>query len=173
MQTLAGKGPFTISGEAMIRIAASILFVLGLAACGGASAQQRETPYWATIDTTELNMRVGPSTEYRIDWVYRRKGLPLKVLRMKEDGWRYVEDSDGTRGWVVGRMLSPERSALVIGRDNVPMRSAAAGDSTLKWILEPGVVGELGDCDAGWCNFRVGKREGFVPADRLWGSGQP
>ncbi|WP_216074561.1 SH3 domain-containing protein, partial [Acinetobacter baumannii] len=47
----------------------------------------------------EVNMRVGPSPEFRIAWVYRRPGLPLKVLRMRE-GWRLVEDPDGARGWV-------------------------------------------------------------------------
>ena len=48
---------------------------------GGAN---RDTPYWATIDVTEANMRVGPSAEYRIEWVYKRKGLPVKVLRVRE-----------------------------------------------------------------------------------------
>jgi SH3-like domain-containing protein len=157
----------------MIRTATATLLAFGLAACGSASAQQRETPYWATIDTTELNMRVGPSPEYRIHWVYRREGLPLKVLRVKDDGWRYVEDHEGAQGWVVGRMLSPERSALVIGQGNAPMRSAPADNSALKWNLAPGVVGELGDCEAGWCDMKVGQREGYVPASRLWGVGDP
>lgn len=157
----------------MNRSATATLLALGLAGCGSANAQQQETPYWATVDTTELNLRVGPSTEYKIDWVYRREGLPLKVLRVKEDGWRFVQDHEGATGWVNKNLLSPDRGGLVIGEGTAPMRAAPADNSSLKWSLTPGVVGELGECEAGWCSFKVGQREGFVAANRLWGTGEP
>lgn len=157
----------------MIRTFAILLLALGLAACGSASARQQETPYWAKVDTTELNMRVGPSKEYKIDWVYRRMGLPLKVLRVKDDGWRYVEDHEGTRGWVHVSMLDAARWAMVIGEGTAAMRVAPAQNAAVGWHLAPGVVGALGACEAGWCSFAVGKRTGFVPADRLWGAGEP
>jgi SH3-like domain-containing protein len=35
-------------------------------------------------------MRVGPSEAYPIEWVYRRQGLPVKVVRVMQ-GWRLVE----------------------------------------------------------------------------------
>src|SRR3569623_1682469 len=69
-----------------------------------AGAQDRETPYWASLRSDEVNMRVGPSEDYQISWVYRRAGLPVKVVRIKE-GWRLVRDSEGAEGWVVGRLL--------------------------------------------------------------------
>lgn len=137
-----------------------------------AHAQDREVPYWATLRASEINMRVGPSADYKIDWVYRRRGLPVKVVRVME-GWRLIEDPDGTRGWVVSRLLSPDRGAIVIGKEIAAMREDASSSSALKWRLEPGVVGILGDCDEGWCEFRVGNRAGWVLQDRLWGSGEP
>ncbi|ABC63435.1 SH3 domain-containing protein [Erythrobacter litoralis] len=156
----------------MVRTAILIPLCLVLAACGSAAAQQREVPYWASINTTELNMRVGPSTEYRIQWVFKREGLPVKVLRLK-DGWRYIEDPVGDQGWVAARMLSTERGGVVTGEGLAPMRAAPADNSSLKWNLEPGVVGTLGDCEAGWCVFSVEGREGYVPEARLWGAGTP
>lgn len=156
----------------MMRLPFLILFCVAIATCGPANAQQRETPYWATIATTELNMRVGPSTEYKIDWVYRRAGLPIKVLRLRE-GWRYIEDPDGVKGWVAARYLKATRGAMVTGEGLVPMRAAPADNSALKWNLEPGVIGTLGDCEAGWCILSVGQRSGYVAADRLWGAGSP
>lgn len=173
MQTLAGKGTFTISLRSMIRTSLAFLLAAGLAACGSATAQRQPTPYWATIDTTELNMRVGPSKEYKIEWVFRRQGLPIRVLRVKDDGWRYVEDHDGAQGWVHADFLDAARSGLVIGSGPAPMRAAPADDAALSWKLEPGVVGSLGSCEGGWCSFSVGKRAGYVPADRLWGAGEP
>lgn len=135
-------------------------------------AQDREVPYWATIRASVLNLRVGPSADYKIDWVYRRPGLPVKVLRLME-GWRLIEDPDGAQGWVVARLLSPERGAIVVGEGLTAMRANGSAEADIKWQVEPGVVGALGDCDEGWCEFAVGKRRGFVLEDRLWGVGEP
>lgn len=135
-------------------------------------AAQREVPYWASIRVDEVNMRVGPGESYRILWVYRRENLPVKVLRLKE-GWRLIEDPDGARGWMLGRFLSLKRSVIVNGSGLADMREKAAPSSRLLWRLEPGVVGVLGDCEAGWCSLDVGGREGFVRQDRIWGAGEP
>lgn len=117
-------------------------------------------------------MRVGPSQEYKIDWVYRRKGLPVKVVRLRE-GWRLVQDPDGTQGWIAQSQLTPERSALVIGEGLADLREAPTGSSALRWRAEPGVVGTLGDCQDQWCEIDIGGRKGWVASDRLWGAGEP
>src|SRR6187431_1973399 len=121
-----------------------------------AAAQQREVPYWAALRETEVNMRVGPSENFPIDWVYRRQGLPVKVVRVMQ-GWRLVEDPDGTRGWIHERLLTTKPGAIVVGDGRA----------------EPGVVGALGDCESGWCELAVGSRKGWVRAERLWGAGEP
>lgn len=136
------------------------------------TAQENEAPYWATIRTTELNMRAGPAKEYPIRWVYKRKGLPLKVIRVHE-GWRLVRDPDGVEGWMTANLLSRTRGALVIGSGLAAMRDNPSASGELKWNLEPGVVGKLGDCESGWCEFEVGGRSGYVRQDRLWGAGTP
>ncbi len=136
-------------------------------------AQNRDTPYWASIDTTELNMRVGPGRDYKIEWVYEREDLPLKVLRVQE-GWRFVRDPDGEEGWVSAALIRDKRpGALVIGEGLVPMRESPADNAALRWNLEPGVTGLLGECEAGWCEFSVDGRAGYVVQDRLWGAGEP
>ena len=136
------------------------------------SAQDRETPYWASIRAEKVNMRIGPSEAYRIEWVYARPLLPLKVLRLK-DGWRLVQDPDGAEGWVVARFLSRDRSAIVIGNGLVPMRAKPNKAAQLLWNAEPGVVGKLGDCESGWCKFDVAGRVGWISENRLWGVGEP
>lgn len=141
---------------------------------GSASAEDRDVPYWATIrdSATELNMRVGPSPDYPISWVYHRPGLPVKVIRVHQ-AWRLVRDPVGDEGWVASRLLSPDHGAIVIGKEPTPMRSGPSSDSRLRWRLAPGVVGVLGSCSDGWCELRVGKREGWVEASHLWGAGEP
>lgn len=131
-----------------------------------------KTPYWATVRSEEVNMRVGPGEDYAIVWVYKRPLLPLKVLRMKE-GWRYVEDPGGAKGWVLGSLLARKRGGYVQGTTPADMREGAGAGSKLLWRLAPGVIGELGDCKSGWCSFSVGPRKGFVAQDRIWGAGEP
>ncbi len=152
------------------RILALSLVVLAWTA--PASAQEAEVPYWASIRASEVNMRVGPAEDYRIAWVYRRPQLPLKVLRVK-DGWRLVQDPDGAKGWILSRFLTRERTAYVIGKEPAEMRAAADNAAKVNWRLSPGLVGLLGDCEDGWCEFALGPRKGFVRQDRLWGAGEP
>jgi len=148
------------------------LVVLALALLPApATAQEREVPYWATLRVAEVNMRVGPSEAFPIEWVYRRQGLPVKVVRVMQ-GWRLVEDPDGERGWIVARLLNPKRGAIVVGEGLAEMRETA-GSGRILWRAEPGVVGELGDCEEGWCEIDVSGREGWVRESRLWGAGEP
>lgn len=136
-------------------------------------AQDTQTPYWASIRKSEpINMRVGPGEDYRILWVYQRQNLPMKVLRIKE-GWRLVEDPDGARGWVLARFLTRDRGAIIKGKEPAPMREAGDANAKLLWRLAPGVIGLLGDCQAGWCELAVGPRRGYVEQARLWGAGEP
>ena len=150
----------------------TLVFSLLLVFPQSGKAQDREVPYWASLRASEVNMRVGPSQDYPIEWVYKRQGLPVKVLRLQE-GWRLISDPDGTQGWVVARLLDPERSALVVGEGLAQIRIAPGEGSQFKWNVEPGVVGKLGKCDAGWCEFDAGGHKGWIREGRLWGVGEP
>ena len=137
-----------------------------------AHAQERDVPYWASIRASELNMRVGPSRDYKVSWVYRRPGMPVKVVRVME-GWRLIQDPDGEQGWVVARLLSPDHTAMVVGDGPVALRDAPDNSGVLRWRAAPGVVGEIGDCADGWCEFDVDGRAGWVRQDRLFGAQAP
>ena len=152
----------------LIRLSFLPLLVLA----GPSYSQTREVPYWASLRAEEVYMRVGPSQDFPIEWVYKRQGLPMKVVRVQE-GWRLVSDPDGEQGWIVARLLTPERSALVVGNRLAPLRDSPSEDAKLNWNVEPGVVGSLGECDAGWCEFNTNGRGGWIPEDRLWGVGDP
>lgn len=135
-------------------------------------AQQREVPYWASLRSDEVNMRVGPSEDFPIAWVYKRKGLPIKVVRVV-DGWRLVRDPDGEQGWIIARLLSPQRAALVTGEGLAEMRAEPDAAAALRWKVEPGVTGVLDECENGWCRFDVAGRAGWIRSERLWGAGDP
>lgn len=149
-----------------------LIFAAAFVLVAPATAQEVEVPYWASIRASEVNMRVGPGEDYRINWTYRRLHLPVKVLRIME-GWRLVQDPDGARGWMLARFLTRERGAIVKGKGLAELREAGAEDSRVLWKLRPGVVGKLGECKTGWCRFEVEGHVGHVRQDRVWGAGAP
>jgi SH3-like domain-containing protein len=156
----------------MRRLLVSLVPLLVAVFAAPAAAQGREAPYWATLRANHVNMRVGPSEAFPIEWVYRRTGLPVKVLRVRE-GWRLVQDPEGERGWIVARLLSPDRGAIVVGQGLAEMRESPDTIARVLWRAEPGVVGRLRRCADGWCELDVEGRKGWVRAGRLWGAGDP
>jgi SH3-like domain-containing protein len=56
-------------------------------------------PRYVSLKASEANVRRGPSLTHRIDWVFKRRDMPLRITA--EFGhWRRVEDRDGAGGWV-------------------------------------------------------------------------
>lgn len=159
-------------------ISPRLLFLIALALLAGVmvaprdlAAQTREAPYWAALRFDEVRMRVGPSRDYPIAWVYKRQGLPVKVVRLRE-GWRLVEDHEGTRGWIASSQLTPRRWAMVTGAGLATLREGPAVNEALRWRAEPGVVGELLRCRDSFCEIDVAGRRGWVAQARLWGAGE-
>jgi SH3-like domain-containing protein len=143
------------------------------AVAGSVSAQvTKKTPYWASLDEAEARMRTGPSTEFPVKWVYKRQSLPVKVVAIHEV-WRKIEDPDGDQGWVHVRLLSPNRTALVIGNGIGTLRETPDPTARIAWRVEPGVVGRIDECAKGWCRFDNAGRSGYIEADRLWGDEAP
>jgi SH3-like domain-containing protein len=136
-------------------------------------AQEADTgvPYWVSTRKDTANMRVGPGREYRINWTYTRKGVPMKVLRVM-GGWRLVEDPDGARGWMLAQFLSRDHTGIVKGSITA-LRENKDGTGRLLWRVAPGVMGKIGDCKAGWCGFDVDGRKGYVKASAVWGADKP
>jgi SH3-like domain-containing protein len=96
--------------------------------------------------------------------------MPVKVLRINQ-GWWLIEEIDGTRGWVYSSLMSRQRTAMVTGDGPAAIREQPQAGSRLLWNLEPGIIGKLGECQAGWCQLDVEGRTGWVEARRLWGAG--
>lgn len=71
-------------------------------------------PRYASMRADRVYMRRGPGERYPIDWVYHRRGYPVKIER--EFGvWRLVEDPEGQKGWVHQVTLHGSRSFIIPG----------------------------------------------------------
>lgn len=139
-----------------------------LMASAGASAQERQPPYWASIASGEAMMRAGPGKNYPGVWLYKRRDLPIRVVRTYPN-WRLIEDPDGTRGWMLVSLLSDRRTAMVKPGQPRRIHERADSASRVAYLAEPGVVGRIEQCGNGWCRIAVGKREGHIRTGDLWG----
>jgi len=126
-------------------------------------------PRWASLRSDEVNLRSGPGTRYPIEWVYRRRDLPVQIEREFEV-WRLVEDQDGVKGWVHQATLTGRRNFVVKGSERVLHRSASE-DAAAVARLKPGVLGRIRACDPklGWCEVQVGDYRGFLKRAELYG----
>ena len=145
--------------------------VLAAAIASPAPAQEKKPPYWASIASGEAMMRTGPGKNYPGVWLYKRRDLPVRVIKTYPN-WRMIEDPDGTRGWMLVTLLSDQRTAIVKPGEPRPIHSEPRSDSRVRYRAEHGVVGRISDCANGWCRFGVGKREGYIRTTDIWGVGQ-
>ncbi len=152
-------------------LTASSALLLGSIEPVRAQDDDKAGPYWVSTSKDKANMRVGPGRDYRISWTYTRKGVPLKALRVI-DAWRLVEDKDGARGWILQQFLNRERAGIVTG-SITGLRANKDGSGRVLWRVEPGVIGKLGECGAGWCAFDIDGRKGYIRAASVWGAEKP
>ena len=124
-------------------------------------------PRCVSLKTNEGNARRGPSLSHRIDWVFNRAGMPLKITAEYEH-WRRVEDSEGFGGWVHYSLLSGVRTVLVKG-DMVDFHSRPRPDASISFRAEGQVVGKLMECDGDWCRVNIEGQKGWAPIAALWG----
>lgn len=155
----------------MRRLGLALIFMaLG---CVGATAAERGSvtglplPRYVSLKVSEANVRRGPSLTHRIDWVYKRRTMPLR-LTAEFDNWRRVEDRDGAGGWVHYTLLSGVRTAIVES-DLLDVLARPEPDSMVVARLEVGVIARLSECGAEWCALSAGGYQGWAPKSALWG----
>ncbi|WP_420382520.1 SH3 domain-containing protein [Novosphingobium sp.] len=137
------------------------------------AADTDAVPYWVSLRNSQTNMRVGPGRDYRINWIYGRVGLPLKVLR-EMGGWVLVEDPDGARGWMLTQFVSRKAHTAIVQGAIIEIHPNNDGSGPIMWRAEPGVIARMiGDCTGQWCKVDIDGRQGFAPAASLWGAAKP
>jgi SH3-like domain-containing protein len=127
-------------------------------------------PRFASLRSDEVNLRAGPGTRYPIDWIYKRRDLPVEIEREFEV-WRLVQDPDGTKGWVHQATLTGRRSFIVTGGDATLRRDAREAAAPVA-ILKPGVIGHIRSCAAAteWCQVQAGDYRGYLRRSQFWGT---
>tara|TARA_A100000164_G_scaffold379288_1_gene423155 strand:- start:1823 stop:2311 length:489 start_codon:yes stop_codon:yes gene_type:complete len=123
---------------------------------------------WLSLKYDKTYLRSGPSKQNKVLWTYKKKGLPIKVIRKKGD-WYEVEMPERIKGWISSTQISSKRRVLIISDELIDIRKKE--QKTSKVIAKAGknVVGELIGCQKTICKIDYYKIEGFVEKEFLWG----
>ncbi|MBT8416814.1 MAG: aspartyl-trna synthetase [Silicimonas sp.] len=156
-----------------MKTTAFLATVLALVIGGHALAAERGAvtnlpiPRFVSLKADEGNARRGPSLSHRIDWVFTRRNMPLRVTG-EYGHWRRVEDRDGQGGWIHYSLLSGVRH-VIIEADLTPMRVKPDTEAPVNAYSEAGVVARLEDCSLDWCRIVADGSKGWVRKQALWG----
>jgi len=124
-------------------------------------------PRFVSLKVSEGNARRGPSLTHRVDWVFRKRAMPLEITA-EYGNWRRVRDVEGAGGWMHYSLLSGVRTVLVT-KDYTPLRARPLVGAEPKAYAEQGVVARLDECKIDWCRIRSEGYKGWVLKTELWG----
>ena len=152
-----------------------VLLVCPVAWADSAPERFRDTDYplprFVSLKSDKVYVRAGPSTNYPIEWVFRREGLPVEIIQEFET-WRKIRDHEGQTGWVHKLLLSGKRTVLTRTEGDekrIAMHEGFADTSRIVAYVEPMVVAELDKCVEQWCRLQAGLYRGWVERKFLFG----
>ncbi len=148
-----------------------VLISLVWGSAGWASERGKVTnlpiPRFVSLKAEEGNVRRGPSLSHRIDWVFKRRNMPLKITG-EYGHWRRVQDREGQGGWVHYSLLSGVRH-VIVDADLTALRLKPAREAAVNAYAEAGVVARLEDCTVDWCRINASGSKGWVEKSAIWG----
>ena len=131
------------------------------------TASGRKLPRFVGLRFQTVNLRQGPDRAHRINWVYKRMGMPLLVIA-EHHHWRRVCDFDGIVGWIHRSQLTASQNVMVM-EERVPLWSLYDIEARKVAIAEKRVLLRLERCIPEWCLVSRGALSGWIPRKTLWG----
>jgi len=141
------------------------LFLLILFSISNSFANENKK--FLTLKNNEVNLRQGPSFEYPIKLVYKKKYLPVIILD-KSETWRKIKDLDNNSGWIHISQLSKKKAAINIKNNSILYKKATFYSKPIA-KLENGRLALIKKCKLKWCKIISGDYEGWIYKSYLWG----
>ena len=123
--------------------------------------------YFLTLRNETVNLRQGPSFEYPVKLIYKKKFLPV-LIQDKFENFRKIKDHENNNGWVHISQLSKKKAAITI-EDNQLIFSKPSVYSKPYALLKKGRLCKIKKCKKQWCKVRVENFNGWIKKEVLWG----
>ena len=120
-----------------------------------------------SLKKDEVNLRQGPSFEYPIKLIYKKKYLPVIILD-KSGPWKKIKDFENNTGWIHTVLLSKKKSAINIKNNSVLYKKPTIFSKPIA-KLETGRLVLIKKCKVKWCKITSGDYGGWLLKNSLWG----
>ena len=122
--------------------------------------------YFLSLRNDKVNLRLGPSFDYPIKIIYKKKYLPV-LVKEKSDNFRKVQDHENNSGWIHISQLSKKKSGITI-REKVLYKKPTMFSKPLANI-GTGRLLIISKCKENWCKIKTENYSGWVKKDGIWG----
>ena len=126
-----------------------------------------ENKEFLTLKNIEVNLRQGPSFEYPIKLVYKKKYLPVIIID-KSETWRQIKDFENNSGWIHISQLSRRKSGINIKNNSIIYKKPTIYSKPIA-KLEVGRLVLIKKCKTKWCKIASGGFSGWIYKNSLWG----
>ena len=120
-----------------------------------------------TLRNDKVNLRSGPSFDYPIKIIYKKKYLPV-LVKDRSDNFRKIVDHENNSGWIHISQLSKKKAVITIVDESYLYKRPTIYARPLA-ILKKGRLVMLTKCRSTWCKVRDIKFSGWIKKDNLWG----
>ena len=127
----------------------------------------KEDINFLSLKKDEVNLRQGPSFEYPIKLIYKKKYLPVIILD-KSGPWKKIRDFENNTGWIHTILLSKKKSAINIKNNSVLYKKPTIFSKPIA-KLETGRLMLIKKCKVKWCKIISGDYGGWILKNTLWG----
>tara|TARA_Y100000590_G_C15597972_1_gene968825 strand:+ start:369 stop:836 length:468 start_codon:yes stop_codon:yes gene_type:complete len=127
-----------------------------------------ENKHFLSLKNDKVNLRQGPSFEYPIKFLYKKKYLPVEILD-KSGTWRKIKDFQNNSGWIHISQLSKKKSAINTKNNSIIYKKPTIFSKPIV-KLETGRLLLINKCKIKWCKITSGKYVGWIEKNYLWGN---
>ena len=120
-----------------------------------------------SLKKNEVNLRQGPSFEYPIKLIYKKKYLPVIIID-KSGPWKKIKDFENNTGWIHTALLSKKKSAINIKKNSIIYKKSTIYSEPIV-RLEIGRLVLIDKCKEKWCKVFSDKYKGWILKKYLWG----
>lgn len=127
-----------------------------------------EKDNFLTLKYNRVKVRQGPSFEYPVKFIYKKKYLPIKIIDNK-DNFRKITDLKNNNGWIHVSQLSKKKSAINIHNLSIIFKKPNIYSQPMA-KLEKGKIVIVKKCKEDWCKIITNDYKGWIFKNYLWGN---
>ena len=127
-----------------------------------------DIPRFVSLKSNDVNLRVGPSTNYPIRLKYITQNLPVEIID-EFDVWRQARDHNGTIGWLHKSLIKGERYILTSYKNEKEINLYNRPNGKIIGIIKKNNILDLKMCIINWCKVSQNKIKGWLLKKNVWG----